>query len=381
MLERAPSQAADRRVDGSLPALTGLRGVAVGLVLLVHAASALQSDPHFARGRGFLRATSGVWGIGGTGVDLFFVLSGFLLFTPYALSIVDDRPWPSPSRFWRNRARRVVPAYWIALLILLTFGSTVGAAETGTWRSRALHFIFLQNWTSADSHQIDTVFWTMAIEVQFYICLPLVAAWLRRLSPSRLVPALLGATAVVTPTAELVNHFVVTRHAAYADHLSLIGLWEFGSVFAAGMTVAALRANRLAGNARWGPAVVWLAWTGSVLLALRFVLEALKVGFPEGAVTYNTLMAIGYGALVLGVIEVWPRAATSMSARWLVLLGVISYSVYIWHFPLFNAVAIPIVNRTGFGVPAMLTLTILVVLPISWASYRLTERPFYKTKA
>src|SRR5258708_34565986 len=98
------------------PVLDGLRGLAILMVALLHTMVALNW-----KGSYLVQITAG---FGGRGVDLFFVLSGFLLFYPYAQAILTQSPWPSWQTFYIRRMRRILPAFYattalLAVLILV----------------------------------------------------------------------------------------------------------------------------------------------------------------------------------------------------------------------------------------------------------------------
>jgi len=156
-----------------IPALDGLRALAVLLVILFHAST-------FAEGNPSGNPASAIF-YGKTGVQLFYVLSGFLLSLPYAQWFFGLRKRPSTLLFYKRRALRVGPAYWVSLLILgLATAPTIASV-----RDVALHAVFLSNTTWLSTFSINGVYWTMAIEVQFYALLPLI--WLAIYGLARLV--------------------------------------------------------------------------------------------------------------------------------------------------------------------------------------------------
>ena len=135
---------------------------------------------------------------GESGVILFFLLSGFLLFLPFAKVLLFDGKWPHVLRFYLRRIFRIIPGYFAALfLIILFFHPEFFHAD-----HRPQLFYFLTFSMSAGlSQQVDGPFWTLAIEFQFYMLLPIIA-WIcsllvRRGTLSRRIITLTGCLLVL----------------------------------------------------------------------------------------------------------------------------------------------------------------------------------------
>jgi peptidoglycan/LPS O-acetylase OafA/YrhL len=114
------------------------------------------------------------------GVTLFFVLSGFLLFLPFAKALLFEQPWPSIRRFYVRRVFRILPAYYLSLiLIVLLFQRQY--LEPQHWQELGLFFTFLMDSSRATFKQLNAPFWTLAIEWQFYMLLPLLVLGMRQI--------------------------------------------------------------------------------------------------------------------------------------------------------------------------------------------------------
>ena len=147
----------------AFPALDGLRGVAVALVLVVHAAGGML-EPGEANEtvQSFWRALEPLVGMGGTGVHLFFVLSGFLLFLPFARHLLVDGRRPSTSHFYKRRALRIIPAYWLALTGVALW---LGLDYVFTGQGIVRYYGLLQVYDSDTiTHGIGQA-WTVCIEI------------------------------------------------------------------------------------------------------------------------------------------------------------------------------------------------------------------------
>ncbi|GER91463.1 hypothetical protein KDW_56250 [Dictyobacter vulcani] len=115
--------------------------------------------------------------IGESGVLLFFVLSGFLLFLPYARAMLFGGDWPSLRRFYIRRVFRILPAYYVTLFLLLLYWSPEYLLPAN--RDKLWLFLTFRMDLPATYQQLNPPFWTLAIEFQFYLLLPLLA-WVMR---------------------------------------------------------------------------------------------------------------------------------------------------------------------------------------------------------
>ncbi|WP_246039221.1 acyltransferase family protein [Dictyobacter alpinus] len=113
--------------------------------------------------------------MGESGVLLFFVLSGFLLFLPYAKAMLFDSEWPSLRRFYIRRVFRILPAYYVTLFLMLLYLSPDYLLPQ--YRDKLWLFLTFRMDLPATYQQLNAPFWTLAIEFQFYLLLPLIA-WL-----------------------------------------------------------------------------------------------------------------------------------------------------------------------------------------------------------
>lgn len=112
------------------------------------------------------------------GVTLFFVLSGFLLFMPFARALLFEEKWPSVRRFYLQRIFRIIPAYYLSLiLIVLLFQRQY--LQPQHWQELVLFFTFFMDSSQATFKQLNAPFWTLAVEWQFYMLLPLVVLGMR----------------------------------------------------------------------------------------------------------------------------------------------------------------------------------------------------------
>src|SRR5579871_5156059 len=166
------AQLEERRPRGAVASLDGVRACACLTVIAYHI-SLMTRDQHLWTDTSN-RLVGAILLAGGAGVTLFFVLSGFLLFLPYAQALLAEQPWPSARLFYLRRALRIIPGYYFSLVVLVLLDHPE-YLEPQRWGQLALFPIFLMDSTRATFQQLNGPYWTLAIEWQFYLLLPLLA--------------------------------------------------------------------------------------------------------------------------------------------------------------------------------------------------------------
>jgi peptidoglycan/LPS O-acetylase OafA/YrhL len=313
------------------PALDGLRGIAVLAVIGYHL--------------GYLRG-------GFLGVDIFFVLSGYLITS----ILLEERYRTGGIRlgaFWARRARRLLPAL---LLLLVALAAWNVHRPFSNLRGDGLATLFyVANWHLIGGQSYFAQFaspsplrhtWSLAIEEQFYIVWPLVAAWFA--AKARFV---WGVAAAIVGSAILqaVLYRPADPSAAYYNTFA-----RAHEIFV-GALVALLGA-KLIGKLAW-PAFLL------VLAAIAFLPDRAAIYYRGGSVVFAVLAA----AVVVGQ----PRILASKPLR---ALGTISYGVYLWHWPVFLIVT-PAIGVRG----ALLNVVrVALTLAIATVSYHLVEQPVRK---
>jgi peptidoglycan/LPS O-acetylase OafA/YrhL len=337
----------DRGDRGFQPYIQGLRALAVAMVVIYHLYPSLLPG-------GFV------------GVDVFFVISGYLI-TGQLWRGFNRTGKVALAEFWGRRARRIVPAAALVLTVTWVFSrlllpATQLANTAEQIRASALYY---QNWLlahdavdylkSTDAASPVQHFWSLSVEEQFYLVWPLLflAAGLvaRRHSgrTRRVTVACLAAALVAGSLAYSVYDTRTDPQAAY--FVTTTRMWELGM---GGLLV--LMPERLR-RALGGQG--WLGWAGLwMVLASPFVLRG-TAAFPGAVALLPTagaalLIVGGSGGARLG-------PARLMSVRPMVFLGGISYSLYLWHWPLIvlytSAIGRPVSPRSG---PVLAALAVLV---------------------
>ncbi|WP_052424536.1 acyltransferase family protein [Streptomyces fulvoviolaceus] len=313
------------------PALDGLRALAALLVIAIHVGIYTGQVASSWLGIGEGGPLGPVISRFTVGVPIFFVLSGLLLYRPYANAARDGRARPSASRYLWHRVLRIFPVYWaVTMVALLWFGRDTLESVWPTLRALLLLHIYEHDPIPLGITQT----WSLATEVAFYAVLPLLA-WglhpLLRRGRTGAVFAVLAAVEAVT----LVT--VVATHVPSAGPYPLAQLWlpEYAGYFAAGIGLAVL-----ASRVQDPPAFVrrpWLCW-GVALAAYVLVSTPLTGTTARYPTVAEALWEHGL-YLVVAVALVAPLALADGSRGPAALLrrpvpawlGRISYGLFLWH--------------------------------------------------
>ena len=145
--------------------LDGVRAAACLAVIIFHI-NLLTFRLHMWRSDAIGPLTSSLALAGDSGVTLFFVLSGFLLFLHYARALVWEGDWPSARRFYLRRVLRIVPGYYVCLFLLIIFTHRE-YLHLDHLKALGLFLTFFMDSSLATYRQINGPFWTLAVEWQF----------------------------------------------------------------------------------------------------------------------------------------------------------------------------------------------------------------------
>ncbi len=357
---------------GRIPDLDGLRGIAILLVCLFHFNLVATTPGLF--GRVVDASFQHLW----FGVDLFFVLSGFLI-TKILLEAKGSASYF--SAFYMRRVLRIFPLYYLTLLVYL-FVSIVRQLHTGKpqdYLTQLAFWVYLQNWALIWHRAIGVIghFWSLAVEEQFYLVWPLVIYWLSRRGLKRLCFALIGIAFLVKlailffqfPSPDLCVYASYTLTPARLDTLAIGGL-------------AALLATSGRENYRPGLLLVLCLIPAAILFFVEFTQGQNKFRFK--AVEYSMLAPLFGFFVARSAFRSGKRGLTErfLRSRPLQAAGKFSYAMYVVHWPLhlFMSVwAAEIIVRQppGLQTPAKIAyilLAILLTYALGWISWHLIEK-------
>jgi peptidoglycan/LPS O-acetylase OafA/YrhL len=321
---------------------------------------------------------------GKTGVNLFFVLSGFLLFLPYAEWIYGRRRRPSALAFYKRRILRVGPAYWVSLCLLVWL-APLTLATLGDF---LLHVFFLLNVSWASTYTFNGVFWTMAVEVQFYALLPLIALAMHFLT-RWLRPALAIAVGVLTLVAISVASVLIVADGRFNSTpivstflISNVSLTYWLAVFGLGIGCSGLYTYLKGRPAVWSGLAPALRPVGLLLLVAGVALVvADSTLWPlQHSLFMDQTFGLGYAGLLLGLLlgPRWARAP--LESPPMRFLGIISYSFYLWHKEIEQPARNLLLRHLHLSVfreqIALTAITFLGSLIVAYLSYQLIERRF-----
>jgi peptidoglycan/LPS O-acetylase OafA/YrhL len=406
----------DNKQKNSIASLDGVRAIACLTVMGYHislmSASTNIWDPFSLTHRLF----GSVVYAGAAGVTLFFVLSGFLLFMPYARALlVEHTLWPSARRFYLRRAFRIIPAYYACLFLLILIYHRQ-YLEPAHWKELALFLTFFMESSSITYQQINGPFWTLGVEWQFYMLLPLLT-----LAISFIILHLFKGCSmkqrlwrVVSCLAALIAWGLFSRFFGYyfairpsetflvpRSVLNVILFFSYGSYgkfledFGIGMLISLLfiYAQQVSAEGKFNRGArrlnLWLWGTGIVMLVFLAMWR-----FNQGHPAWSFLQplnsqfiwlselgfSLGFGLCIFAILFGAPALKRPFEWRPLRWIGLISFSLYMWHLPLLIFFMTSVENHLhGWHPAAAFSLywlwALLGIIPFSTLSYLLFEKP------
>jgi peptidoglycan/LPS O-acetylase OafA/YrhL len=343
---------ADPRAD--LPALTGIRGLAAWFVVLYHIR--LGAAPHLPAWAGFALSK------GYLAVDLFFMLSGFVLWLNYSDRLRRDGFGAVP-KYLARRVARIWPLHLFILALTVLYASLLAA--TGKlnpvhypWEQLPLHFLLIHNWGFTSGLTWNDPSWSISGEAAAYLLFPLIVLgvdW-KRISPTWAIAALLVLACLLSAVMGWSGAFILDRD------IPRFGLLRAATEFSMGTIVCAL----------------WQRWCprpgASALLAGALIGGALLLAFAAEA-PETLVVPLFLAGLLLAVALTADRPGNPLAARPVHYLGEISYSTYLVHFLLYILFKILFVDDPANVPPVLIGFFLLLTFLASAALYHGIERP------
>ncbi|MEZ4414022.1 MAG: acyltransferase [Gemmatimonadales bacterium] len=364
-----------------IPPLDGVRGVAILIVLVHNAAWVAESGEHL-----LFKLVVAVASTGWIGVQLFFVLSGFLI-TGILLDSKGKRNYF--RSFYIRRALRILPVYYFLVGLMVLLAATVSWSPE--WSRAVLahqwpYWFYLANWVQPFNLGIPGLshLWSLAVEEQFYLLWPLLI-WL---VPRHRLRAVCVGLLVASPFIRLaLRLFGLPEGTAY---MFTVARWD---ALAAGALVAVLVRDP-AGRAwleRWRASIGFTASAG--VLLLTGWLHGFHSDEVSVQVVGQTLVVLVSGSLIAAAVADDSRAPirrlqAHLSRPWLRMLGKYSYAMYLFHFPISQLLTALFGEQvrgadTLWRLPRLAAYVVVVfglTLLAAMASWRLIERPFLDLK-
>ena len=366
------------------PHFDSLRAVAALTVVLFHVGFVLEGFKHPTFGRYFTQLN--------IGVAVFFVISGFLLYRPFAQARFDGAPYPRIVPYAIRRAFRIFPAFWVVLP-----ATAIWLELPEVFDRPLIHFGLLQAYdrttlTTGVGHA-----WTLTIELSFYLAMPLLALLIRRLpsrTPRQFVASEAGLLAAMFTLALVWRLLETDTYRGFILFTPEIAtLPAFLDHFALGMGLAV--ASVALADRETKPLVVrvveqhsWLPWVAAAFLWVALCNVGDGFALAEGETRRHELRGAVAVCLLLPAVfghDSGGFVRSLMATRIMLWLGLVSYSLYLWH----PAIARKIVDTrldedVGWPVAAVAIVAASIVVaglsyyaierPAMWASRRLTRR-------
>lgn len=363
--------------QGRFRSFDGLRAIAAFAVVVTHAGAITGFTTRSPGGNYIARLE--------IGVPIFFVISGFLLYRPLAVAHLTKGDHVAPVTFWRRRAARIFPAYWVAL----TFVPVITGKRLVQGPVDVVMYYGLLQIYDAD-RVLGGLFqaWSLCAEVGFYLFLPVYAALLGRgrRTPRRQLRVELAGLAVLYAISVAFRLALVA-----ADVRGPQFTWTLAwiDVFALGMLLAVVSAwstvgGRSARLAAWVERRPGRCWA---VAGVSFVVLA-NIGIPRYLAPFSPFHRMA-GQFLAGIIAVALVAPAAFAGRNVasrvrrllshpvaIGLGLISYSVYLWH-PAMLDKALDVTGGSPLSgsLPQVLVVALVLTVLVAAASYHLVERP------
>ncbi|WP_338255567.1 acyltransferase family protein [Dictyobacter halimunensis] len=396
----------DAPKKNTITVLDGVRGFACLLVIFYHV-NMFSRVKNIWNLTGVNKVFADLSIVGSCGVTLFFVLSGFLLFLPYARSMMFQESWPSMRTFYIRRMCRIWPGYYVALIFLVIFSAPV-YLQMDHWGQLALFLTFLMDSSHQTYQAINGPFWTLAVEWQYYMLLPFIALGIRwfvwqsedKWKVATLFTCLLamilwglvtrawGRSWEINPHQQLWAPSYVhaaIRFVVYGQSGKYLEDFAIGMIICACYLLTQRRPEQK--MSVFINRYSWCIWLTGVI-GFCFMTYWFETPFYAALVSYigphnwfyELGFAISFGLCILGVLFGPPVITWLWKSALLRNIGMLSYGLYIWHEPTlfwFMDNAFPYFNSWPAGARYALYWVCVfgLIVPFCYLIYRFIEAP------
>ncbi len=359
-----------------IKALDGWRGVACLLVFFTHSGVNLQvfNIPIY----------------GAVGVHLFFVLSGYLLYRQFIIKLIEQKTFPSFYKFYIRRFFRIYPPYLLALVFFI-FIRYISKSHPPEPFNIFTHLILISNYLgSKNFFSINAVFWTLTIEAQFYLLLPLTTLIVYKLTkkePNKslvITVLLMLCIGVIARTTE----FFLFDYSSpeFPNPVRFRSVFSFLDLFSFGMLAAyleyVLSSQMLKKSRYYGEAICTLgilvfiaanAWFSS--MGSNWML----INNPWAVTLFPIFSCLALSVILLSIVTWRNYMNKILSLKPIVLIGEVSYSLYLYHIAVQLFVAkflhLDAVKDLSIQPYLLAAVSFFPTIIISVLMYRLVEKP------
>ena len=342
-----------------IPEIDGLRFASIALVVAFHLSgytvgkSTVRQLPNYANS-----LVERITATGHYGVELFFIISGFVLALPFARHYMREEPAPQLRAYYLRRLTRLEPPYIVAMLLVFVVATGFfGASARFLWAHLLASLVYVHNLVYGVPSAVNVVAWSLEVEVQFYLLAPPLACVfaIRRKSGRRL--AIL---------AGIVSAILIQRYTIAVDSRLSLTLLNYYQYFLLGFLVADFYLSEWSTpsthQGSWD-AIGVFAWVAMALVWMRV---------PRPLVLFPVLAFMVFCATFRGRVL---RAA--FRNRWIATIGGMCYTIYLLHYPLISAIgrhtvriaandgpALHVLVQAGIVLPLLLVVSVLFFVTI-----------------
>jgi peptidoglycan/LPS O-acetylase OafA/YrhL len=353
-MTRAGRASTTELVRDHMPALDGLRGIAV-LLVLAHAFDLVSSPV----------SLDAVLGVGWIGVQLFFVLSGFLI----TGILLDTRDSPRYYKnFYTRRTLRIFPLYYMVLIVAFIIIPLDADPPAGHGSHQFWLWTYTNNFAAPfgkEEHAFPH-FWSLAVEEQFYLVWPFIVKAVGRRGVTIIAP--LAVIVAIGARIYAREHF--GQQAAYMFTPCRMDALALGALAAAMVRMPATVFDKLA--------PIWLRIGGAAIVVIGLLAGKLdRTGGPMQLYGY-TVIALGFALVLVGALD----GSRILASKPLRRVGMYSYAMYVFHVPLHLFVGLPIVGADPSLPIALVYIVAMTAVTFGAAavSYHFYERRFLLLK-
>jgi peptidoglycan/LPS O-acetylase OafA/YrhL len=376
----------------SRPGLTGIRALAALLVVGHHLNAIVGprmmfTDPPLPR----VEFTH-LFTIGWVGVNVFFVLSAFLLTVHLMERLQGSSMKELLGPYLMARVLRVVPAYWVQIAVLFVVAWITVGTVPDWWVYIPAHAVFLQNLSFQAQGAINGVYWSLPVEFFFYLALPVIVAFvssalLGGLSSRGLVARACVVLLVAIAITLAWRYFVFNRYQPFGiprlfwSSTQLPGLADqFGLGVLAACVFVATGSPHASRSRGWSLASDVLVLGGLAgLVATMYLMHYAYPDYWGGKAlfySWNLVASAFVACCVFGAAVGGRISRLAFETRVALFVGTVSYGMYLWHYPVAAYIANH-VDMKGVGLGLFALWALPAILAVSAASYYLVEKPAF----